>query len=344
MNYFKKYSWILPILGGFIALISLFTPTTYDRTTSELILIWMNQLAVRINDFTGLQPPELWRYILWLNLHSIAFELIIFASAIITITLTNIYRKSSKSYQNLKWKLLFFAFLIVLSTLGWIIIMEIFYLNGPQRHWEWYSPHFGVIGPFIGASLIILGAFLTKDISERKKTETKLSIQNLKKLPLLLTTLGGLIALISLFTPTSFNYRYGTDLNYVWINHLAINIEPGPIEPYLLGSRADLFLVCFSIALAGIILASVVVLITLTNTYRKTTLIYQKLKWKWFIIAILISLSTLTWIIMIEFFYVNQGYSHWQNYTPHFGVIGPFIGSGLIMVAFFQIKGIDGRE
>lgn len=310
----------------------------------------MNQLAIRINDYLGPQPPELWRSILWLNLSSINFELIIFASAIITITLTNFYRKSSKSYQNLKWKLLFLAFLIILSTLGWIIIMEIVYLNSPQRHWELYSPHFGLIGPFIGASLIILGAFLTKDISERKKTEIKFSIQNHKKLPLLLTTLGGLIALISLFTPTSFNYRYGTDLYYVWINHLAINIEPGPIEPYLLGSRTDLFLVCFSIALAGIIFASVVVLITLTNTYRKTTLNYQKLKWKWFTIAILISLSTLTWITMIEIFYISKGYTHWTesyywtNYKPYFGVIGPFIGSGLIMVAFFLIKGINRRE
>ena len=55
-----------------------------------------------------------------------------------------------------------------------------------------------------------------------------------KRNPWLLPIIGGVIALISLFTPTTYNYSYGTDLYYVWMNQLAIDIEPGLIEPYLL--------------------------------------------------------------------------------------------------------------
>jgi len=166
MTYVKRNLWILPMIGCFIALVSLFTPTTYDSNPGELILIWMNQMGLRI--LAGSPTPEFWRSILWPNLFSFACEIIIFASTIISITLINTYKISARSFQELKWKLLLSAALIIISTLTWIIIMEIAYLNSPRSHWEWYSPHFGVIGPFIGSSLIIAGVILTKDDGKKK--------------------------------------------------------------------------------------------------------------------------------------------------------------------------------
>jgi len=342
MRYFKRNPWTLPIIGGLITIISLFTPTTYDRNPGELILIWMNQMGVRI--LAGSPTPELWRSILWLNLFSFVIEVIIFASSIISVTLINTYRISSRSLQELKWKLLLSAVLIIISTLTWIIMMEVAYINSPRRHWEWYSPHFGVIGPFIGSGLIIAGVILAKDVGEKKESDVKPSMSYYKKTPMILAILGGIISIISLFTPTSFNRRYGTDLYYVWMNQLAIDIEPGPIELYLLESRTDIFLICFSIAILVIIFANAIILITLTNIYSKTSRSIQELKIKWLILAIIITAATLLWITYMEIFYSLSGASHWQNYNPHFGIIGPFIGSGLIIAAFFLAKDAEGRE
>ena len=341
MSYVKRNPWILPTIGSLIALISLFTPISYDRNPGELILIWMNQMGVRI--LSGSPTPEFWRSILWLNLFSFSFEVIIFTSAFISVTLINTYRKSSRSFQELKWKLLLSAVLIIISTLAWIIMMEIAYINSPQRHWEWYSPHFGVIGPFIGSGLIIAGVILAKDVGEKKESEAKPSTSYSKKIPLILAIIGGFIAIISIFTPTSYNRRYGTDLYYVWMNHLTVDIEPSPIELYLLESRAELFLVCFSIALLVVIFASAIILITLTNYYQKYSRPFQELKIKWLILAIIITVATLLWIIYMEIFYSLSGATHWQNYNPHFAVIGPFIGSGLIIAAFFLTKDVEGR-
>ena len=51
----------------------------------------------------------------------------------------------------------------------WIIYMEIVYqLEGNSNHWELYDPHFGVIGPFIGASLIYGAFFLSNKISRKE--------------------------------------------------------------------------------------------------------------------------------------------------------------------------------
>jgi hypothetical protein len=45
--------------------------------------------------------------------------------------------------------------------------MEIFYNISGFHHWVLfgggYNPHFGVIGPFIGSGLIILGILLDRD-------------------------------------------------------------------------------------------------------------------------------------------------------------------------------------
>lgn len=338
MRYFKEKYWLFPVIGAFIALISLFTPTTYDISPPDLILIWINQFAVRVNQISGVLTIELLRSILWLNITSILCEITIFSSAIFLITITNFYRKTFRKYHEIKWNWIISAILIAMATLTWIISMEIAYINSPQSHWEWYSPHFGVIGPFIGVGIIIIGGFLAKDAGERNQTKKAAILKGSKNIPFFLIIIGGLLTLISLFTPTTYNYRFGTDLYYVWINHLALDVETIPLELYLLTSRADIFLVCFSIVLAGILLGSVVVLFSLTTSYKKASITFQKLRWKWLTIAIIISLSTLVWIILMEIFYAFQGGSHWLNYRPHFGVIGPFIGSSLIMVAFFLIK------
>lgn len=334
LNFFKRNPWFLPIIGGLVALISLFTPTTYDKTGTELILIWMNQVAVRKSLFTDSFSIELLRSIIWLNTLSILCAVIIFSTTSILVTTTYFYWKISKSYQKLRWIWLIIAILIVIATLTWIVMMEIAYLDSPQNHWEWYSPHFGVIGPFIGAGLIVIGTFFVRDAVEIKDKEKVFARSNIKRASWFLPIIGGFVALIALFTPVT-TWNPPGSFAIQWIDQLGLTLEPD-VEFELW--RIDPNLLLLSYTLAILIFISTILVITSTTIYKTNSRSFHKIKWVWLVSAILITFSTLTWIIMMELFYREAGGSHWQAYDPNFGVIGPFIGAGLIVLGIFFVN------
>ena len=150
----------------------------------------------------------------------------------------------------------------------------------------------------------------------------------------ILNLVGGIIILISILTPTSYNDVTPT-LYFVWMTQIVVDVDPLAI--YLL--RTDLMLVTISTVLALFIFSSALMVITLTSIYLRASLPFKKLQWKMIILAILVIISTLFWIIMMESFYNEYGFSHWiatgGGYTPFLGVIGPFIGSTLILLGSF---------
>jgi hypothetical protein len=96
---------------------------------------------------------------------SIIFSVIIFLSALMTIWSAFNYRKNSMSFKKFRNLLLTFTFLIFLSTLAWIVMMEVYYMIYGANHWigigvGHYIPHFGIIGPVVGSGLTILGIIL----------------------------------------------------------------------------------------------------------------------------------------------------------------------------------------
>ena len=156
---FRKYLWIFSIIGGLLSIISIMTPTSYNDTTSTLYYVWMTQIGVDIDPVA----IYLLRQDLTLVLISWILVFIIFSSSLVAITLTSVYIRASLSLKRLNWKLLIMAGLIISSTLFWIFMMESFYNSYGFHHWittgGGYSPYFGIIGPFIGAFLIVIGAF-----------------------------------------------------------------------------------------------------------------------------------------------------------------------------------------
>jgi len=153
-----KYLWILNLIGGIIILISVLTPTSYNDTTPTLYFVWMTQI--------GIDEPLtifLLRTDLMLVAISTILALIIFSSALMAITFTSIYLRASLPFNKLQWKMIILAILVVISTLFWIIMMESFYNEAGYNHWTatggGYSPFFGVIGPFIGATFLVVGSF-----------------------------------------------------------------------------------------------------------------------------------------------------------------------------------------
>jgi hypothetical protein len=159
-SYFNRNPWVLSIIGSLIVLISIFTPVTTWNPSGSFAIQWMVQLGLRLEPFIEF---GLWRTDPGLLSLSIILSVILFASGILIITLTAIYKRTSRSFQKIKWLWFLFAILIALSTIAWIIMMELFYNAQGGSHWQSYDPNFGVIGPFIGAGLIILGFFLIKE-------------------------------------------------------------------------------------------------------------------------------------------------------------------------------------
>ncbi|MFX1378236.1 MAG: hypothetical protein ACFFA4_04010 [Promethearchaeota archaeon] len=153
--------------------------------------------------------------------------------------------------------------------------------------------------------------------------------RNVKVLPII----GGFLAIISILMPTSFHTEIGNTY-FVWINQLYLRIDPTPIAIGLL--RTDLTLVIFSITFGLIIVSSSVTIITATLLCKKFSKILSENKKIWITVALLIAISTLSWIIMMEVFYMIYGYNHWitsgGGYIPYFGVIGPFIGTIIIII------------
>ncbi len=122
-----------------------------------------------------------------------------------------------------------------------------------------------------------------------------------------------------------------------------LNVAPPPISVGLL--RNDPILLTFSIILSVMIFSSAIITIRSSFIYRKKLLYVQKHKKLFLILAIIIALSTLTWIIMMEVFYMIYGANHWigigvGHYIPHFGVIGPFIGTSLIIIGVLLDKNV----
>ena len=149
-----------------------------------------------------------------------------------------------------------------------------------------------------------------------------------------LNLIGGLIIMISILTPTSYNDTNPT-LYFVWMTQIGVDVEPLVI--YLL--RTDLMLVTISTILALIIFSSGLMTITLTSIYLRASLPFKKLKWKMILLAILVIVSALFWIIMMESFYNTYGFNHWSftggGYSPSYGVILPFIGAAFLVVGSF---------
>ncbi|MFW9819726.1 MAG: hypothetical protein ACFFE5_08960 [Candidatus Thorarchaeota archaeon] len=171
MRFFNEKPWLIPLIGGFFALVSIFAPVTTWNSLGSFAIQWMFQLGLRLEPYIEF---SLWRWDPGLLSLSIALSVIIFVCAITLITSIVIYKRISMSYQKLKNYWILLATLIALSTLGWIIMIELHYNAFGDSHWlsyltNWqgYSPSFGVIVPFIGSGLIIFSSSLVKGTEKR---------------------------------------------------------------------------------------------------------------------------------------------------------------------------------
>ncbi|MFX1456618.1 MAG: hypothetical protein ACFFDB_14685 [Promethearchaeota archaeon] len=164
MNFIKRTAPVFLFIGGLLTLIATLTPAEFHTEPGNTYFVWMWQISLETDP--GPFIISLLRIDPTLLIFSVLFSVLLFSSGIISISASLFYRIRDKNPKEHKTSWLILASSIILSTLAWIIMMEIFYRINGFPHWNigggGYIPHFGVIGQFIGAIFIILGALSGK--------------------------------------------------------------------------------------------------------------------------------------------------------------------------------------
>ena len=161
----KKYIWLFAFMGGLIALIALLTPAACFNYRSPSFdsdfYLWMFNLFFSHRFEAGIHTTTIKFDTHMISLiPSITCSLLIIIFNITAIVTANKYRKGT---FDPKFSWLVLAILTIIATIIWMIMMEISgkVLYG-HEFWGLLYPCFGVIGPFIGAGLEIVGFILMK--------------------------------------------------------------------------------------------------------------------------------------------------------------------------------------
>ncbi len=153
----KEYNWLIPLFGGIIALIGFVTPAASISNFISTLNIWMWGLFsikefdyYTLNYYTATQftinPIEI--------IISLISSLIVLIGIISLIAKANSYRKN----QSLEGKWISPSILLIIGSLIWIVGMEIYsQIDIGLSFWTFISPGFGVIGPFFGAIITLIG-------------------------------------------------------------------------------------------------------------------------------------------------------------------------------------------
>jgi hypothetical protein len=163
----KRFYWIFPLCGGIISIIGFFIPAWYSTTEwDENLWIWglIEHILPSSSEFT-LLPKELFIPSL------ITGILILFSSNMILVKTFYVARgKTIFGPTERIWIIM--AILEICAAIFYIIAMQIgwhFYTQrinyGEQRFWIIYDFNIGIIFPFLGSVLIIIGVIMGKFIN-----------------------------------------------------------------------------------------------------------------------------------------------------------------------------------
>lgn len=167
MSETRNFIWLIPLIGGVLSLFGLLIPTWYSPP------IWVEYwwLIGLIHHVTGGDVIEFGP--LEISLPSlIAFVLISLSSVI--IILNSLFKFRGKTlWANSEKLWIYMAIIEIGATMFYIISVQIgFFIHTSLVFWDIYRIQFGLIVPFIGAGLtligVILGIKLKRDMNKTK--------------------------------------------------------------------------------------------------------------------------------------------------------------------------------
>jgi len=150
----KRNGYIVAILAGIFALISLLTPASYWPYAFGEYFRWMWGLYLHDPNW-GDSNWELLDY----DNHSDYYTYGLIATLLLSISMIILfytaYKANKKSGDNRAvWVIC--GVLLIASSVIYIIGCDVYQNN----YWDPWDPHFGVIGPFIAAALAFIAAYI----------------------------------------------------------------------------------------------------------------------------------------------------------------------------------------
>ncbi|MBY8992318.1 MAG: zinc ribbon domain-containing protein [Candidatus Lokiarchaeota archaeon] len=166
MREIYEYIWIFPLIGGIFSILALLTPAAYFSESFYTFNLWMwGLISVQVNDpYFGSYGETTFIDNIFILTPSVIASIIIGVSSIILISSAVTCKKKLKADDIIKSNWLTPAILILISTIAWIISIELVFLLGPtsMSFWETNNPGFGVIGMFLGSGFAIGGYIISK--------------------------------------------------------------------------------------------------------------------------------------------------------------------------------------
>ena len=169
----ERNIWIFPLLGSVLVFIAFLSPAAYlderiTGTSQNYMYIWMWGLISAY--FSGYIPAISFSTNLLILIPSIAISVLVFISFFRVFKSSYRVWKGEKSLMDVKGKWKFMSIILIISTIGWIVWIEIamFISSGFQiGFWPGMAPGFGIIGIFLGVGFIIIGLLLI-DINNKR--------------------------------------------------------------------------------------------------------------------------------------------------------------------------------
>jgi hypothetical protein len=162
----KKLYWLIPLIGGILSLIGLVIPVWYSPP-AWIENVWITGIIHHVTGGNVLdtQPPEMF-------IPSFIAAVLIYLCSVMII-LNALFKFRSKTFLGSTeriWTIL--AIIEVSAAIFYIIGIQIgFYIQTSIYFGEIYEVRFGVIAPFISASLTLVGAFIGKKSDSDKSKQ-----------------------------------------------------------------------------------------------------------------------------------------------------------------------------
>lgn len=391
MREFKNYIWVIILISGILLLISVFTPISYYIQPSYEGYNWMWGLSYyniegygTIFNFSFIDDP-IYLTLPW-SLINIIISVIIFITSLILIIMGNKIRTEKTNIKDKEKKLVTIGVLMILLPVIYVINSYIFgnlyydYHDFSYEYELWGGSNIGFafIAPFIGGALALISGIYSKtkisreDVvftQEKGEVITKSPSQpmtpqmlNSTKYIWIIALTGGIISLISFFTPAFYVDLYPVEEYFwMWGLHYGSISGYGSDIAFLPTQQPSSYLlpIFFSGLIPAIlILISSVMLSTTANKIRTDRFDLKSAGNRligWGIALILASIIFLVGIgiTMNAFFeyllsdpwdpYITIP-GIWDVYEPGFAVIGPFIGAILAIISGAASKTIKPRE
>jgi len=167
MGEIYDYVWGFPLVGAILGIIAMLTPAASIIEFGSSFYLWIwGLVSFQLFGYGGMTA---YTDNILLIIPSIIISIVIVISIIALLASANKCRNDMKVGNIGNSKGLTPSILIIISTIAWIISVEVVYVSGGMSFWAFTSPGFGVIGMFLGSIIPIIGYAVSKQGIKRRR-------------------------------------------------------------------------------------------------------------------------------------------------------------------------------